>query len=258
MRHLRRDDGVDGGLERLVRRVLVHAEDALEHIGEAEPPAEGLQLLDAARRHPERRPRRRIPASLEIHRAPDPRHEISPVIEVKVRDHDRVDLRPAVPRAQPREHARTAVEQNGSRSVDEVAGLRAPGVRPGRGAAHDCELHPHILADGPCFMLTRMATAPVELIKRVPLFADLDNRELKEIAESMKERTFRAGDTVTEEGKGGVGFFVIDDGTAKVSVGGQDVRTLGAGDYFGEIGLIADVDRTATITAESELRCYGM
>ena len=107
-------------------------------------------------------------------------------------------------------------------------------------------------------MLTRMATAPVELIKRVPLFADLDNRELKEIAESMKERTFRAGDTVTEEGKGGVGFFVIDDGTAKVSVGGQDVRTLGAGDYFGEIGLIADVDRTATITAESELRCYGM
>ena len=107
-------------------------------------------------------------------------------------------------------------------------------------------------------MLTRMATAPVELIKRVPLFAELDDRELKEIAGSMKERTFEAGDTVTEEGKGGVGFFVIDDGTAKVSVGGQDVRTLGAGDYFGEIGLIADVDRTATITAESELRCYGM
>jgi len=103
-----------------------------------------------------------------------------------------------------------------------------------------------------------MATAPVELIKRVPLFADLDNRELKEIAESMKERTFHAGDTVTEEGKGGVGFFVIDDGTAKVSVGGHEVRTLGAGDYFGEIGLIADVDRTATITAETELRCYGM
>jgi CRP/FNR family cyclic AMP-dependent transcriptional regulator len=107
-------------------------------------------------------------------------------------------------------------------------------------------------------MLTRMAAPPVELIQRVPLFADLDNRELKEIAGSMKERTFSAGDTVTEEGKGGVGFFVIDAGTAKVSVGGQDVRTLGSGDYFGEIGLIADVDRTATITAETELRCYGM
>jgi CRP/FNR family cyclic AMP-dependent transcriptional regulator len=107
-------------------------------------------------------------------------------------------------------------------------------------------------------MLTRVATAPVELINRVPLFADLDNRELKEIAGSMKERTFGAGDTVTEEGKGGVGFFVIEDGTAKVTVGGQEVRTLGPGDYFGEIGLIADVDRTATIVADTELRCYGM
>jgi CRP-like cAMP-binding protein len=107
-------------------------------------------------------------------------------------------------------------------------------------------------------MLPRMAKAPVELIKKVPLFSDLDNRELKEIADSMKERTFNAGDTVTEEGKGGAGFFVIDDGSAKVSVGGEEVRTIGAGDYFGEIGLIADIDRTATITAETDLRCYGM
>jgi CRP-like cAMP-binding protein len=107
-------------------------------------------------------------------------------------------------------------------------------------------------------MLPRMAKAPVELIKKVPLFSDLDNRELKEIADSMKERTFNAGETVTEEGKGGAGFFVIDEGSAKVSVGGQDVRTIGAGDYFGEIGLIADIDRTATITADTDLRCYGM
>ena len=107
-------------------------------------------------------------------------------------------------------------------------------------------------------MLPRMAKAPVELIQKVPLFSDLDNRELKEIADSMKERLFDAGDTVTEEGKGGVGFFVIDDGKAKVSVKGQAVRTIGPGDYFGEIGLIADIDRTATITAETDLRCYGM
>jgi CRP/FNR family cyclic AMP-dependent transcriptional regulator len=107
-------------------------------------------------------------------------------------------------------------------------------------------------------MLRAMAEAPVELIKSVPLFSDLDNRELKQIAQSMKERTFNAGDTVTEEGKGGIGFFVIADGTAKVSVGGEQVRTFSTGDYFGEIGLIADIDRTATITAESELTCYGM
>jgi CRP/FNR family transcriptional regulator, cyclic AMP receptor protein len=107
-------------------------------------------------------------------------------------------------------------------------------------------------------MLRRMATAPVELIKNVPLFSDLDDRELRQVAQSMKERTFSAGDVVTEEGKGGVGFFVIDDGNAKVSVGGQQRGELGPGDYFGEIALIADIDRTATITAESELRCYGM
>jgi hypothetical protein len=47
-------------------------------------------------------------------------------------------------------------------------------------------------------------------------------------------------------------------GSATVSVKGQDVRKIGPGDYFGEIGLIADIDRTATITAETDLRCYGM
>ena len=107
-------------------------------------------------------------------------------------------------------------------------------------------------------MLRAMAEAPLDLVKRVPLFSDLDDRELKQVAASMKERTFNAGDTVTEEGKSGIGFFVIGDGSAKVTVGGGEVRTLGPGDYFGEIGLIADIDRTATITAEGDLRCYGM
>src|SRR6266576_7368594 len=107
-------------------------------------------------------------------------------------------------------------------------------------------------------MLRVMAEAPLELLQRVPLFRGLGDRELKQIAQSMKERTFSAGDTVTEEGKGGIGFFVIGDGTASVNVGGSQVRTLGKGDYFGEIGLIADIDRTATITAESDLRCFGM
>jgi len=107
-------------------------------------------------------------------------------------------------------------------------------------------------------MLLAMAEAPHELLRRVPLFSDLDDRELKQVATSMKERTFRSGDAVTEEGKGGVGFFVIAEGSAKVSVGGSQVRELGRGDYFGEVGLIADVDRTATITADGDLRCFGM
>ena len=103
-----------------------------------------------------------------------------------------------------------------------------------------------------------MAQGPVDLLQRVPIFQGLDRRELERIAASMKQRTFRTGDTVTSEGQGGVGFFVIEDGKAKVTVGGEDRRTLGAGDYFGEVALLTDRPRTATITAETELRCYGM
>src|SRR6187401_2808040 len=107
-------------------------------------------------------------------------------------------------------------------------------------------------------MLPAMPTAPVDLIRRIPLFSDLTDRELMAVAGSMKERTFKAGDTVMQEGKGGVGFFVIDEGTATVSVGGGERGKLGSGDYFGEIALIADIDRTATIIADGDLRCYGM
>jgi CRP-like cAMP-binding protein len=96
------------------------------------------------------------------------------------------------------------------------------------------------------------------MLKKVPLFADLDERELEQIAGSMRERTFGAGDTVTEEGAGGAGFFVVESGEADVSVDGQPRGTIGAGDYFGEIALLTGSDRTATITATSDLHCYGM
>jgi CRP-like cAMP-binding protein len=74
----------------------------------------------------------------------------------------------------------------------------------------------------------------------------------------MKERTFAAGDTVTTEGEGGVGFFVVEDGNATVSVRGSTVGTLGPGDHFGEIALIDKGPRSATIVADSDLRCRGM
>ena len=100
--------------------------------------------------------------------------------------------------------------------------------------------------------------APVDLLQRVPIFQGLGRRELESIAGSMKQRTFSKGDTVTTEGRGGVGFFVVEEGEASVSVGGADRGRIGPGDYFGEIALITESDRTATIVADTDLRCYGM
>jgi CRP/FNR family transcriptional regulator, cyclic AMP receptor protein len=96
------------------------------------------------------------------------------------------------------------------------------------------------------------------LLQRVPLFSGLGRRELERVANSMKERRFQKGDTLTSEGRGGVGFFVIEEGEADVTVHGDERARLGPGDYFGEIALITESDRTATITAETDMRCYGM
>ena len=103
-----------------------------------------------------------------------------------------------------------------------------------------------------------MAEGAADLLKRVPIFSDLDRKELERIAASMKQRTFSAGETVTSEGQSGVGFFVIEEGQAVVTVGGEERRKLGPGDYFGEVALLNESARTATITAETDLRCYGL
>ncbi|MBA2358717.1 MAG: cyclic nucleotide-binding domain-containing protein [Actinobacteria bacterium] len=100
--------------------------------------------------------------------------------------------------------------------------------------------------------------APVELIERVPLFADLGRRELAQLADSFKERRFDAGDTIAEEGQSGVGFFIVGEGEASVTLRGEVVRTYRSGDYFGEIALIDDGKRTATVKADTALLCYGL
>jgi len=103
-----------------------------------------------------------------------------------------------------------------------------------------------------------VADAPTELLEQIPLFEGLAHGELERIARSFKERRFGAGDIVAAEGAGGIGFFVISEGSASVDVHGEQRGKLGPGDYFGEIALIDDGARSATITAVSDLRCYGL
>jgi CRP/FNR family cyclic AMP-dependent transcriptional regulator len=99
---------------------------------------------------------------------------------------------------------------------------------------------------------------PVDALAAVPLFSGLSKRDLRRLAGSMRERTFNEGKDVLAEGEGGIAFFVIVEGEARVSIGGRDVRTLRAGDHFGEIALITGHVRTATVTAATDLRCLGM
>jgi CRP/FNR family transcriptional regulator, cyclic AMP receptor protein len=103
-----------------------------------------------------------------------------------------------------------------------------------------------------------MRGAPIESLRRVPLFADLGTRHLQQIARLFKARRFSQGETVIKEGSGAAAFFVIESGEATVIVGGRKRATLKPGDYFGEIALIDAGTRTATITAVSELVCWGL
>jgi CRP/FNR family cyclic AMP-dependent transcriptional regulator len=98
----------------------------------------------------------------------------------------------------------------------------------------------------------------VDSLRAIPLFADLSNRDLKRLAASMNEMSFGPGEAVVSQGTGGIGFFVILDGHAKVSQDGEERAVLGPGDYFGEMALIDGDDRAASVHAEDELRCAAM
>jgi len=103
-----------------------------------------------------------------------------------------------------------------------------------------------------------VAGPSIELLHRVPLFAELGRRELERLSTSFKERSFGPGESVAVEGEGGAGFFVIESGEAVVRVHGDERGRLGPGDYFGDVAIIDQGDRTASIEAQSELKCYGM
>ena len=96
-------------------------------------------------------------------------------------------------------------------------------------------------------------------LKNVPLFSGLSQRQLRRLAASIREREIRDGTTIVREGEmSGIDFFVIAEGEASVSVAGSEVARLGPGDYFGELALIGERVRTATVTAVGHLRCLAI
>jgi CRP-like cAMP-binding protein len=106
-----------------------------------------------------------------------------------------------------------------------------------------------------------MATDRVEVLMRVGVLEGLSSVELNGIADLFRERTFEAGSTVVREGERGarvLAFFIVVDGEAVVSIGGEEVVTLGAGDHFGEMALFSDRPRAATVRAATELRCLAL
>jgi CRP/FNR family cyclic AMP-dependent transcriptional regulator len=97
-----------------------------------------------------------------------------------------------------------------------------------------------------------------DVLRNAPLFARLSKKDIKQLAATMNPRSFPAGTVVIEKGKPGMGFFVIASGSATVTVGGNRVRALKAGDHFGEIALIDDGPRMAEVTADTDLECYAL
>ena len=93
-------------------------------------------------------------------------------------------------------------------------------------------------------------------LQEVPLFSGLSQRQLKRLSRLFKERRFAAGRPVVKQGEmSGVGFFVISAGEASVTVDGAYVKGLGPGDSFGELALISQQERAATVTADTPLTC---
>jgi CRP-like cAMP-binding protein len=96
--------------------------------------------------------------------------------------------------------------------------------------------------------------AKIELMRKVPLFSSCSKRELAAVASIADEIDLPEGKELIREGARGSEFFVLLEGTADVRKGKRKIRSMGAGDFFGEIALVAHTPRTATVVASSPIR----
>jgi|SRR5215211_6267531 len=96
----------------------------------------------------------------------------------------------------------------------------------------------------------------VESLRQAPLFSDLSRDELRDLAKVTEDLEVGAGKVLCREGETAQEFFVIIEGEAEATRDGRRLAQMGAGDFFGEIALIEDIPRTATVTAVTELRFF--
>ena len=92
----------------------------------------------------------------------------------------------------------------------------------------------------------------------IPLFSSLSDRERREVAQWADEVDIEEGRELAKQGQFGYEFFVIEEGQASVERDGEVIRELGPGDFFGEIALLRDVPRTATVTARTDAELFAL
>jgi CRP-like cAMP-binding protein len=97
-----------------------------------------------------------------------------------------------------------------------------------------------------------------EQLKKVPLFEGISDADLRRIAGGVKERRFDAGAPIVSAGEPGHGFYLIVDGRVEVKRGDRTISTMGPGDYFGELALIRETPRTATVVAKDATTCLAL
>jgi CRP-like cAMP-binding protein len=98
----------------------------------------------------------------------------------------------------------------------------------------------------------------LQRIRDVPLFSEFTNRDLERVAEIAKQVEFPPGRQIARQGESGVGFHMIVEGEAEVSVDGSSHGRLGPGSYFGEMSLLDGGPRSATVEAATDLKTVSM
>ena len=98
----------------------------------------------------------------------------------------------------------------------------------------------------------------MDQLAHVPLFKDLDKKGLERLVRIARIRNYKAGENIVKEGDEGVGFFMIANGSVDVTKSGQKLATLHAGEFFGEMALLDNYWRAATVTAIGDTECIAM